>query len=251
MTTAKPSFHVTPGLRWGMLAACLGSSVGTYTLINLAMEGSTEARQLPTLLDSMVPLSPPAVAVYLGIYALAVTPVCLVADRRVLLRGAGAYATLLLAGVPFWVLWPVTVPREPLPVVDLWTWGVALMRFVDPPLNCFPSMHVGETVIATLLSWRLDRWVGLGVGVMAGLVWWSTLALDQHWFVDGLFGAGLAVAVDAVWFRLRPLPSAAWARRSRTFVLAAVALYAVQFALAAAPWLLGLATPADVGAVGG
>jgi len=250
-TIAPAHQPVSTQLRWGLLFASLIGSVGTYTAINYTMAADAMARELPVALDHIVPFYAPSVVVYLGIYALAVVPVCIVDDRRVLLRGAGAYATLLACGVPFWLLWPVTVPRSPIPVTDLWTWGVALMRWVDPPLNCFPSMHVGETVLAALLCWRLDRGVAVVVGILAAMVWWSTLALDQHWFVDGLSGAVFAVGAYFLWFRARPLPTTAWRTRSRWFLLGAVALYILQFAAAALPWLSGVATAADVGAVAG
>jgi membrane-associated phospholipid phosphatase len=203
---------------------------------------------LPTGVDELVPFSTESVLVYGGIYALALTPLCLLRDRQVLLRSAAAYGLLLLAAVPWWFLMPVTVPRVPVPVDDVLSWGVAFVRYFDPPANCFPSMHVGETVLAALICWRLDRSTGAVVGLLAGLVWWSTLALDQHWFVDGLFGAGLAVLVDALCFRWRPLPRESWSRLSRWNLLWCLALYLAQFVVAAAPWWLGVTAPANIGA---
>jgi len=243
-----PTHPIPLGLRLGVLAVGLGLSMGIYTTVNLAVSETAPTRVLPSMLDSLVPFCAEAMLVYGGIYALALSPLCLLADRRVLMRGAAAYAILLLAAVPFWILWPVTVPRSPVPVHDVWTWGVAFMRFIDPPANCFPSMHVGETVLAALLCWRLDRQTGVVVGILAALVWWSTLALDQHWFVDGLFGAGLAMAAEAICFRWRPMPKEAWQRSSRWNLLWPVGLYLAMFLSAAVPWWLGLATPADVGA---
>lgn len=223
-------------------------SVGIYSGINTWVDQHLSPRMLPTIIDDLVPFFTESVLVYGGIYALALTPLCMLNDRRVLLRSAAAFALLLLAAVPWWLLLPVTVPRTPVPIDSVLTWGVAFVRHFDPPTNCFPSMHVGETVLAALICWRLDRRTGVVVGLLAAVVWWSTLALDQHWFVDGLFGAVLAVLVDAICFRWRPLPATAWSRLSRWYLLWAVALYLTQFVAAAAPWWLGLATPADIGA---
>ncbi len=252
MEALEESPHaLPPRLRLGLLTLGMGLSVAAYTIIGQLMATTTITRQLPTAIDAWFPMEPAAILIYLGIYSLALTPVCLLTDRRVLLRGLGAFGSLLLCGVPFWLFWPVTVPRTDVPVTDLLTWGVALMRWLDPPTNCFPSMHVAETVLAALMCWRLDRATGATVGVVAAVVWWSTLALDQHWFLDGLFGAVLAVVSDTVWFRWRPLPQAAWRRLSRWYLLWAVGLYFLQFLACALPWWLGLATPADVGGVAG
>ena len=48
------------------------------------------SRTLPTAIDGWVDFCPEAMLVYGGIYALALTPLCLLADRRVLIRGAAA-----------------------------------------------------------------------------------------------------------------------------------------------------------------
>ena len=163
--------HLCLGVLGGVALA-----MGVYTGVNYAVAETTPTRMLPSVIDDQIPFIAEAMLVYGGIYALALTPLCLLADRRVLARGALAYAILLGAALPVWVLWPVTVPRAPIVVDDLWSWAVAFMRYVDPPANCFPSMHVGETVLAALMCWRMDRITGAVVGVFAVLVWWSTMA---------------------------------------------------------------------------
>ncbi len=248
MLQPSTSSAVRPGLRIGILLVGMSLSVGVYSAINTWVDSHLSPRMLPTPIDDLVPFVTASVLAYGGIYALALTPLCLLQDRRVLMRSAAAYGVLLASAVPWWFLFPVTVPRTPVPVEDVLSWGVAFVRYFDPPTNCFPSMHVGETVLAALICWRLDRPTGAAVALLTLLVWWSTLALDQHWFVDGLFGAGLAVVVDAICFRWRPLPPEAWNRMSRWYLLWAVALYLAQFVTAAAPWWLGLATPAALGA---
>ena len=231
---------VPRALRVGVLFGGVGIAIGIYTIVNYAVAETAPTRMLPTVVDELVPFCAEAMVLYGGIYALALTPLCLLADRRMLLRGALAYGVLFSSALPFWVFWPVTVPREPIPVHDLWTWAVAFVRFVDPPANCFPSMHVGETVLAALMCWRMDRLTGVVVAILAALVWWSTIAVQQHWFLDGLFGAILAIGADALAFRWRALPAAACVRRSRWFLLWAAALYTAQFIALASPWWLGI-----------
>jgi hypothetical protein len=40
-------------------------------------------------------------------------------------------------------------------------------------------------------------------------IWYSTMALDQHWFLDGLVGVVIAVAVEWTTRRLMPVPTEA------------------------------------------
>ncbi len=149
------------------LVAVLVIGIGVCTLYGAI--GAYTARgpfyQLETALDRSVPLQPAWVLVYLMIFFLAAAPLASIRDRRVLARTIGAYLTLYATAVPLWLWFPVTVPRPALPIVDLWTYGVALTRFIDPPSNCMPSMHVALSVMAALVVRRLDRamgWVLLG-----------------------------------------------------------------------------------------
>lgn len=226
-----------------MLTLAVCGSVGTYGLINAWVARTPIDRTLPTAVDALVPFEPRAIFLYGSIYGAALAPACLVQDRRLLLRGLAAYGALLLAGVPFWLLWPVTVPREPVPVTDLATWGVALMRWLDPPANCFPSMHVGEPVLAAVLCGAMHRRLGLVLALLALGVWWSTLALDQHWFVDGLAGALIALTAGTLALRWRPLPPEALHPRPLRHLGWAAACYLTLFLTAAVPWWLGLVGP--------
>lgn len=233
-------------LRLGLVASGVGFAVATYGVTNEVMARTELTRTLSTPIDEAVGFHPELMIFYGGIYALALTPVCLLTDRRVLMRGAAAYALLLLSAVPWWVLWPVTVPRSPVVVDGLFTWGVAFMQHLDPPANCFPSMHVGETVLAARLCWRHDRRTGAVVGALALGVWLSTLGLDQHWFVDGLFGTVLALAADALCFGWRPLPASAFRRGSRWNLGYSGALYLAMFFAFASPYWFGWIDPASL-----
>jgi membrane-associated phospholipid phosphatase len=230
----RPADRVAAGLLMAVLL------MGTYHLVAEHMAASAAPMvELPTAVDGWVPFWAGSSLVYLGIYPHALTPLFVVEDRRVLARGAAAYLALVLGSVPVWLLWPVTVPRAPVEVDGLFTWGVALTRAIDPPTNCFPSMHVAETVLSALLCGRVDRRLRGPMLAGAALIWWSTLAMDQHWFVDGLVGALLAVGADRLAFDLRPLPPEALRPGPRWRLALPIALYAALFTAAASPWWTG------------
>ncbi len=226
--------------RIGLALAGIVLLYGIYGAVGISTaESGRPLHQLRTGVDAWVPFSPPAVLAYLWLFPQVLAPLAVVDDRRTLLRGALAYLMLVLAGLPFWLLFPVTVPRQPTPVVDLFTWGVAVTRWIDPPTNCFPSMHVAEGFFAAFIVYRCDKAVGrLGL-VMAAFIWWSTMALGQHWFVDGLAGLIIAIGADALAFRWRPLPADALRAGPRRRLPWLLLLYAGLVALAGAPWWTG------------
>ena len=122
---------------------------------------------------------------------------------------------LYMPAVPLWFFWPVTVPREVVPVDDFLTFGLAVVRSVDPPVNCLPSMHVAVATLAGLVIRRVDPIVGHRILFLMPLIWYSTMALDQHWFVDGLVGVILACIVEQTTHRLMPRPNRATAYIAR------------------------------------
>lgn len=214
--------------------------VGLYGGVG-ALQVEAELHTLELGLDALVPFSPVWVLAYLALFPVVLSPLAVLDDARVAYRGALGFGIIVLSGLPFWLFWPVTVPREPVPVVDLFTWGVNLTRWIDPPTNCFPSMHVAEAFFSSLLMLRLDRRVGTLLLGCAVAIWYSTVALDQHWVIDGAVGLAIALAVDQVVYR--GLPAEAFRPRSGRWHLAWVALYGVLFLLAASPWWFDLVDP--------
>jgi membrane-associated phospholipid phosphatase len=226
-----------------IVAGALAASVlaGIYGAIAVGMVDRLPAiRHLPTWIDDAVPFTPFGVLPYAWIFPQAIAPLAFIQDRRVLARTALAYVLMISVGIPFWVFLAVTVPRVPLVGDDLWTWGVGVVRWVDPPTNCFPSMHVAESFLSALLVRRLDRPMGNLLLGLAFAVWWSTVAIGQHWFLDGVAGAFLAVAANHLVFAIRPLPTEVWRSeggRARFGWIAAV--FGVAVLAAAAVWASG------------
>ncbi|MCP4804868.1 MAG: phosphatase PAP2 family protein [Proteobacteria bacterium] len=219
----------------GVLFTAIYGGIGSFQATNSTLH------MVPSPVDGWVPFSAPWVVLYLFLIPQIFSPVFIIEKRPLLLRAALAFSLLILAGTPFWALYPVTVPRADVPVVDLWTYGVALTRMIDPPTNCLPSMHVAEACFSALLVRRLDRPIGnilLGTTV---LIWYSTLALDQHWFADGVLGIAMAFAVDQLAYR--GLDPAVFVSKPRVWHLGWLGLFVALFLAAASGWWLGWALP--------
>ncbi len=221
------AYALTPARRLGTLVVMLPAVATVYGSVGVWSVGRP-MHTLGSALDAAVPMQPTWILVYLLIFFQALAPLATLSDRRALNRAAGAYLTLFALGLPFWVWFPVTVPRTPLPITDVWTYGVALCRYIDPPTNCMPSMHVALAMMAALVVRRHDRLIGTVLLVGGALITWSTVAVDQHWVADGVVAIAFTLFADRAWFALRPLPADALAPLPRgwhaTWILAYVAV---------------------------
>lgn len=162
------------------------------------------ARELPvTPLDRAVPFLPWTVWIYLSDYLLAF--VALVATSRSpggRTRFVGAFfAAVCIATATHW-LFPTVYPRGRFPIpADADTTaalGLFILRRVDSPLSCFPSLHVATSLIAAMAVWT-DGTKRLGALCFAWamLVALATLTAKQHYAIDVVGGAALALLAHA------------------------------------------------------
>lgn len=109
-----------------------------------------------------------------------------------------AYLQLLIS-VPFFLFYPVRMPRESFYPPEVYGWADAFWRWFDAPNNCFPSLHVSNCLLLAHFNWgRAWRW--LFVPASAAVIA-STLLVKQHYAVDLLGGA--AVYLVSAWFLRR------------------------------------------------
>lgn len=221
------------------VALVLGLGVtlfGAYGVIG-QLQRDAAMRELPTWPDGLVAFEPAWVLAYGALYPVLFAPVVAISDRRVALRAAVAMATIAAVAMPFWLWLPVMRSRPELPIDDIFSHCLSVIYSLDPPNNCFPSMHVATTIFTGRCVWRHDRLVGALTLLLAGGVWYSSLAVAQHWFVDGLAGAAMALLADALAYR--GLPRTAFRAGPRAAHLAWIGLWALLFVGVAAPYWLG------------
>ena len=196
-----PPPDVGIAVRIAVAVVSTGASAVLYMVPNHYAPGP--AVLLPwTALDEAVPFVPETVWVYLSDYALVASAFFLMRGRTEVRRFAVAYYVLLGAGFMVHWLWPTVLPRDrwPLQGDGLTVAAFSLLRSVDQPLSCLPSMHVAGSYLAAFSLWRHSRaqlgtWVAWATAVAA-----STLTAKQHYAVDVLAGLALAALVWLVCF---------------------------------------------------
>jgi hypothetical protein len=212
LTRAEHEVGVFPGEQEGAAGwlreralAVLGVALlfaGGYYAI--AFLGPTEsAVSLRTPLDDAIPFWPTSVIAYAWVYPAAFLPAFVVRSTSLFRRVLVAY--LMLIGLAFaaFLLFPVSASglRPEIESLDLERfseWGTSLLYRLDPPVNLFPSLHLGLATLSALACWRVHRRIGALALVALALVAVAVCTVKQHFVMDALAGLGLAIAVDVL-----------------------------------------------------
>jgi hypothetical protein len=159
-----------------------------------------EPRELPyTALDRLVPFVPALLPLYVAYIPFYWWTIVRSESDAALNRTFYATHVLLLVSLPFFVGFPVRMPREQFYGPDAHGWADAFWRWFDAPNNCLPSLHVATALLLVQLNWprpyRLLH-TTLGLGIAA-----STVFVKQHYVVD--VAAGVLCYLAARWFLAR------------------------------------------------
>ncbi len=172
---------------------------GGYYAVGLAGPPGAGAA-LYTPIDGAIPFAPAFMYGYEAVYTALLYPLFTVRCQRLFRRVALGYFAVATACVAVWLAFPVSAAslRGDVTTLDMTVfheWGVRTNYALDPPLNCFPSLHQAIAVLAALCAYKARPLFGLlGLGG-ASVVFVSICAVKQHYFLDGVAGTVLAVAV--------------------------------------------------------
>ena len=183
-------------------------------------------------LDRVVPVEPAWMLVYASLYIFVIVlPVLVVRQRELFRRGLQGYLTVMLMAYAGFFLYPTAAPRpDEVHGEGFSAWSLRLAYDLDPPYNCFPSLHVAYSFVAALTCWRVHRGVGIAAAVWAALIGVSTLYTKQHYVVDVIVGALSACVPDLLFLRKYPHEAVPEIdrRRAPSRALIAVAIYGVM-----------------------
>jgi membrane-associated phospholipid phosphatase len=185
----------------GLLAAtaCL------YFPLNRALSGGYN---LATPLDSLVPLWPEWVVIYLlslPFWGASLLWFAWKMDRRSFRAFCAAAMVVLMSATWMYLVFPTYIDR---PAITSSGWAAGLLSLVytyDRTYNAFPSGHVYLTALFCLF---LNRWYPryhyAWAGILAAVIL-STLFTHQHYLLDPLGGMALAYAGYRLGLYLYPL----------------------------------------------
>jgi membrane-associated phospholipid phosphatase len=229
---------VLPGLiaflAWrSLLASTFVSLLPLYFVI--AILTRDRPAHLPALpLDRALPVQPEWMLVYGSLYLfMVVLPLLVVRDPALFRRALQGYLAVMIVAYVGFVLYPSTLPRPgELPGSGFAAWSLRLLYTLDPPYNCFPSLHVAYSFVSALTCYRVHRGVGIAAVLWAALIGISTLYTKQHYVADVVAGTLMGWIAYVVF--LRPYPRSAVTERDRRRApwraLAVIGVFAVMVA---------------------
>lgn len=190
--------------RWKIAAAVLPLHGLFYSIPNHLTARTPQTLPL-TVVDRLVPFVPEAIWIYLSAYVLVILSFLMRRTTASSSRAIYAFATVTLLGTSVHFFYPTTFDRASFPILPqldaLSRTGMWLLRSLDSPASCLPSLHVALAVLAALLHvHRRRRFVPMALWASAIAV--STLLTKQHYLIDVLAGAGLSIAVYLAWFEV-------------------------------------------------
>jgi membrane-associated phospholipid phosphatase len=229
---------ILPGLiaflAWRTLLASTFVSLAPFYFIIAILTRSRTTYSPELALDRALPLEPAWMLVYGSLYVFVVLMPVLVVRQRELFRCAlQGYLTVMLVSYVGFLLYPTAAPRPADVIGDGFAaWSLRLAYGLDPPYNCFPSLHVAYSFVSALTCYRVHQGVGVAAALWAALIGVSTLYTKQHYVVDVIAGVLAAYVAYALFLRQFPREAVTDTDRRRApfRALVAVGLYATAVA---------------------
>ena len=164
------------------------------------------ARSLALALDDRIPFLAASVWVYLLVFPASLLPLFVVRCPELFRRTLLAYGLAIAVSLVAFVAIPVTstgLRADPsaLDLTRISPWAVATLYRVDPPLNLFPSLHLSIAALSALSAAKAKRAYGAAGFVGFGLIAVSICTVKQHFVLDAVGGAALAMCVYAIVLR--------------------------------------------------
>jgi membrane-associated phospholipid phosphatase len=149
-------------------------------------------------IDHAIQVEPVWMLVYGSFFLFAFLPVFVVRGAELTRRVLWSYILVELLAFIGFLVYPTVLPRPTISEAGFFPWTLGLIYDIDPPRNCFPSLHVAWAFVAAFSCYRVHRGVGLAAMSWAGLIGVSTLYTKQHYLVDVIGGIAIACVAYAL-----------------------------------------------------
>jgi len=169
-----------------------------YSLTNHIQIFPASTLQL-SWLNQQIPFYAASVWIYFSYFAIFIFSLRLESDSEYLSRYFYGLITLNILSNLIFVLFPVEYVRDHATLVAdeemITRFFFELIFVLDPPRNCYPSLHVSMAFFTAFHWFARDRVRFLTFLLWAILISVSTLTTKQHYAVDVLSGLILAIGV--------------------------------------------------------
>ncbi|MDF2988976.1 MAG: superfamily protein [Eubacterium sp.] len=167
---------------------------GIYFLINLT---TTRAYDITIYLDKFIPFNEWFIIPYVFWYVYTFGALLILAytDYKTYYKLLFSIVTGMLICFIVYFFFPTTVPRPNVPGTNLLQKLVLIIYGNDKPYNCFPSIHMMDTLLITLFVFKHNKNLVLKISsaVICVSIYLSTWFVKQHSILDAVASTILAV----------------------------------------------------------
>jgi membrane-associated phospholipid phosphatase len=181
-------------------------AVGVYftSQIYYALNHGPAVINLHTALDSAIPVVPIFVIPYdsLQPYIYATLILFLFFRSKYFQSACLAMITIWFISYAFYYFLQSEVIRPVLTGTDTFSKMVMNVYAGDNAYNDFPSLHTSLSTILAIHWVKVNRPLGILLGIWTALIVASTLLVKQHYIADMIFGLALAFAAALLYTRM-------------------------------------------------
>jgi membrane-associated phospholipid phosphatase len=225
--------------RVAMTLLAIGAFLPYFAINRLTLDWP--AADLAGPVDRLIPFSASWELVYFSIYFYVFVLVAYIRDARLFRSVVLSFCLIQFACYAVFLAFPVGLKRSAeLDLHAFLEWGVALNYTLDQPRNLFPSLHLGNAFMVSLLLFRVQPRAGLWALAWASLIGYSTMAAKHHFFADVVAGILVALVVDRL--VMAPAVAAAQGREllnPARYAWAVIVLYPATALLLYLAWRMG------------
>lgn len=159
-----------------------------YPILN---RPSVRAVVMHTFIDDIIPFNASFVVPYMLWYAYVtwfLLYLCII-DKESYFKLLNSLIIGMLISYVVFYFYPSHVPRPIIVKKDVFSELVAFIYQRDNPYNCFPSIHVLNSLLVAMYvnaSYKVMMGTKITCSVLATLIIISTLFIKQHYFVDAI-----------------------------------------------------------------
>lgn len=172
---------------------------GIYFLINLT---TTTAYDITIYLDKFIPFNEWFIIPYVFWYVYTFGALLILAytDYKTYYKLLFSIVTGMMICFIVYYFFPTTVPRPNVPGTNLLQKMVLIIYGNDKPYNCFPSIHMMDTLLITLFVFKHNRNLILKISsaVICVSIYLSTWFVKQHSILDAVASTILAIILFLV-----------------------------------------------------
>lgn len=169
---------------------------GIYFLINLT---TTSAHDITIYLDSLIPFNEWFVIPYVFWYVYTFGTLLLLAyfDHKTYFKLLFSIIIGMMVCFLIYYLYPTTVPRPEVTPDNILKKAVLIIYGNDKPYNCFPSIHMLDTILITMFLYKYSKSLVLKLSTIfiCVAVYMSTFFIKQHSILDAVASTILGIVL--------------------------------------------------------